>query len=266
MIHIKNLESEFKENGPWSKLEIDLVVPFYNEEKNVVQSHSSNKRLERLFNIKSYIYVNNGSADKTLEYLQDLVRLDNKVKVVSVKVNTGYGDGMKAGMLESSAGYILTNHADMQFDSYSFFTMHLTYLMNLKGPSSIFPKRINRPLSDRIFSFLLRSLMTVLFRMKIEDFNGQPKLISSDFNKKDLDMYPNEFSFDLALFVHHSDKRSLFLPVFQLQRFAGQSSWNVNLLSRFRQIKKWLLAGIKLSFAGKVLALRVCQMKNKSHF
>ncbi len=252
-------EADFFEKGPWSGVTLDIVVPFYNEESNIHKTHQSNKRLENLFHVRNYVYVDNGSKDKTRSLLEDLARSDAKVKVVVVETNTGYGDGMKAGLLAASADYILTNHADMQFDSYTFFTQNLPVIKAVSKPCSVFPYRTNRPLSDRAFSFFLRSILSGFQFKRIYDFNGQPKLFPRVLPNELIRNFPKDFSFDFAVYSCFHSSSSLRLPVFQKDRLSGVSSWNINYFARFRQIRNWLLMGFRISFQGKYSALREFQ-------
>ena len=244
-------EYNFKENGPWSKLSIDFVVPFYNEQDNIVHSHNINSRIERLFNIKNYIYINNGSKDATAANLKLLAESDPKIKIIDVAVNQGYGYGMQQGIKASSADYILTNHADIQFDSYTFFLTHLSLLQSLESPKPIFPRRANRPAIDSFVSTVLRTIISILMRRKVGDFNGQPKLMPRLRVQPGADTYPNDFALDLALYLQFQSSEIIQLPVLQAARLFGESSWNKHPFARVGQMKRWIIAAWKLSIAHK---------------
>lgn len=240
----KNLSIEefiFKFSGPYSKNTVDVVIPFYNESKNIINAYHEIKKLDRLFNIKNYVFVDNGSLDDSQKYFEEVINIDNKVKVIKVKNNIGYGNGMKQGIANSSSDIIITNHADCQFDAYSFFYQNIQEFFD-STPTSIFPKRLNRPFIDKLNTKILRFFMSIISLKKVSDFNGQPKL----FNKSDLKNileFPNDFTFDFYLWKRIQNK-SVY-PVIQKPRFVGQSSWANNFIKRLRIFMSYLIAATK---------------------
>ncbi len=55
----KNISVEefiFKFSGPYRNASIDMVVPFYNEEGNIMEMYRDLKKLERLFHIRKYLF------------------------------------------------------------------------------------------------------------------------------------------------------------------------------------------------------------------
>ncbi len=239
-------EVQFRNEGPWSKFTVDLVVPFYNEEANLAQTHLVNQRLERLFNVGHYLYVNNGSKDGTEAGLNKLALENPKVQVVHVPVNQGYGYGMKQGIKAATADFVLTNHADVQFDSYTFFLTHLPLLIRLGGPSPIFPIRANRPRTDAFVSACLRVLCRIFLRRKIDDFNGQPKLMPRDRIQPGADNFENDFALDICLYLRFKPEEIVQLPVLQAARLHGESSWNRGPFARVNQAKRWFKVMWKL--------------------
>ena len=137
--------------------------------------------------------------------LNELAAKDKKIEVVEINENNGYGAGMKAGIKKSNARFIITNHADGQFDAYTFFITHLKEISEKKP--SIIPKRLNRSFLDSINSAVLRFIIRLIKWEKIHDFNGQPKVIDSNLIG-DIESYPNDFTFehfiDLLSFKNHS--------------------------------------------------------------
>lgn len=229
----KNLsidEFNFKFAGPYSKYEVDVVVPFYNEEENVDLTHKNQIKLNSLFNINKFIYVNNGSKDATLKMLNELAAKDKKIEVVEINENIGYGSGMKAGIKKSNARFIITNHADGQFDAYTFFITHLKEISEKK--LSIIPKRLNRSILDSINSAVLRFIIRIIKWKRIDDFNGQPKVIDSNLIG-DIETYPNDFTFDFFLYNKIQENFQVF-PIIQKTREHGTSSWSGSIIKRIK--------------------------------
>ena len=162
----KNLSIDefiFKYNGPYSEHSVDVVIPF-SIEKNIELTHESHKKLEKIFNINNFIYVNNGSIDNTLMELEKLSRIDKKVLVVDLKNNIGYGNGMKTGIKSSNADFIITNHADGQFDAYTFFLTHLDDLS--ESSINIIPERLNRSFIETLNTYILNKFISIIEERK----------------------------------------------------------------------------------------------------
>ena len=213
----------------------DVVVSFYNEGEGALRCYQECKRIERLLEIKNFIFVNNGSKDKTLEFLQSLAEIDSKVKVIDNPGSRGYGNGYQAAMKNSTADYIITNHADGQFDLYEFVYAWRHELKNLSAQFDVvLPKRVGRPFYDSLISSFLRGLMTIIFGQVIKDFNGQPKIFPRLFIQSKLESAPSDFTFDLWLYVHLMKTRMNFLPIIQKNRLQGDSTWNRGLSSQLK--------------------------------
>tara|TARA_B100001093_G_scaffold518679_1_gene604410 strand:- start:1618 stop:2652 length:1035 start_codon:yes stop_codon:yes gene_type:complete len=236
-------EFVFKFNGPFRDKTIDIVIPFFNEEKNIINVYNDVKRLERIFKINSFIFVNNGSTDNSQLVFDDLENRDVKVKVLKIKKNIGYGYGIKLGLNQASSDYILINHSDSQFDTFSFFLTHINFLSKLQKADSIFSVRKNRPIKDYIITLFLRIILSLILLKRVNEFNGQPKLIKNKFSKKNIDSFPDDFSLDFALYKFLNPK--YFLPVIQKVRLSGVSSWSGSFVKSFKILIMYIFEALK---------------------
>ncbi len=86
---------------------IAIIIPVYNEEKNIIQlCETLNTHLNKISTIVfDYIYVNNGSTDKTREKLDILYKKEDKVKVINLSRNFGKENSMLAGLTYVSDKY-----------------------------------------------------------------------------------------------------------------------------------------------------------------
>ncbi|MCX6815410.1 MAG: glycosyltransferase family 2 protein [Candidatus Aenigmarchaeota archaeon] len=79
------------------KYDLSVVIPFYNEEDNVKDVILLHSNLLKKHKINyEIIAINNGSRDKTGEILDKL--RNDRVKVVTVHKNIGYGNGLLQGL------------------------------------------------------------------------------------------------------------------------------------------------------------------------
>lgn len=241
----KNLNIEefiFKYSGPFWKKTVDVIVPFFNEEGNIQKAHYQNKKCERLFNINKYIYVENGSTDKTREKLKEVAKIDSKISLVLLDQNVGYGGGLKAGLKNSSSQIIALNHGDLQFDLYNFIVSNIETIKN-HGSLNILSKRLNRSNIDIFNSAILRGLLSLIFRKKILDFNGQPKIFYKELLGQ-IDDLPDNFCADLAIYLKISGE-AVNIPSLQKERNVGTSSWSSSLFKRIKIFLEYIFWGIK---------------------
>lgn len=97
---------------------ISVVIPTYNEEKRVsnlrrIFSYFENKKINT-----EIIVVNDGSVDKTLKLIRNIVRENTKneyisTKIISYRKNRGKGYAIKRGMLASNGKYRLFMDIDL---------------------------------------------------------------------------------------------------------------------------------------------------------
>lgn len=95
---------------------ISIVVPMYYEEEvaNVCYERLT-KVLNTLENYEiEFVFVNDGSKDKTLPILEEIAKADTKVKVISFSRNFGHQAAVTAGMKYTTGDAVVIIDADMQ--------------------------------------------------------------------------------------------------------------------------------------------------------
>ena len=95
---------------------VDVVIPCYNEEAvlNMFYDESS-KIFDSLSNYQfRYIFVNDGSKDKTLDVLRALAQKDRRVKYISFSRNFGKESAMYAGLVNTTADLVVIMDADLE--------------------------------------------------------------------------------------------------------------------------------------------------------
>lgn len=239
----RNLSLEefiFKFDGPFHDSTFDIIIPCFNEEKNIQNTYKDLIKLERLFNIRNIIFVDNGSTDNTLKEINILKEENNKVKSIKVNKNKGYGNGIKRGLLIADGDYVIINHADGQFDAYNFIHSNLK---NIQRSNAVIPIRFNRPKLEIFFSFILRIFLSAINLKKVKDFNGQPKIFKlseiENFNK-----IPNDFCFDYYIY-RKFENESIYLPVIQSDRDSGVSSWKGSIYKTFKIFIRYIYFSLK---------------------
>ena len=96
---------------------ISIVVPCYNEEESIPLFYEEVNKVTEQMKEKAnfeFVFVNDGSKDKTLEKLRILTKKDERVKYISFSRNFGKEAAMIAGLEHTTGDYVTTMDADLQ--------------------------------------------------------------------------------------------------------------------------------------------------------
>lgn len=95
---------------------LELIIPCYNEEESLPAFYDKVTPIVNSIDgfDASFIFVDDGSRDKTVEIMRELAAKDRKVKYISFSRNFGKEAAMLAGMRMSSAEYVGIIDADLQ--------------------------------------------------------------------------------------------------------------------------------------------------------
>lgn len=220
-------------------LAAEIVIPCFNEAKNLEKLILECKSVIKLSgNQVSFILVNNGSTDGSDEKFIELAKNNDSIKYVSLTQNQGYGGGILAGLEQVSAPITGWAHADLQ-------TPLADCLLGVRqiqnGQDFVKGRRVERRVSDKLFSVGMGWFESLLFGRKLFEINAQPTIFRADLVKK-WNNPPTDFSLDLYALVMagiHGVRVSRF-PVKFLPRQFGESKWNLGFRSRVKFIKRTL--------------------------
>lgn len=95
---------------------ISIIVPCYNEEDSLPIFYKEiDKVAKEMEKVDfEFIFINDGSKDKTLSILRDLSKKDKRVRYISFSRNFGKESGMYAGLTNAKGDYVAIMDADMQ--------------------------------------------------------------------------------------------------------------------------------------------------------
>ena len=96
---------------------ISIVVPCYNEEESIPLFYEEVSKIVEKMKKKcefEFVFVNDGSRDKTLEEFRKLAKKDKNVRYISFSRNFGKEAGMLAGLEAATGDYITTMDVDLQ--------------------------------------------------------------------------------------------------------------------------------------------------------
>ncbi len=224
-----------------NKIRFSLIIPCFNEEKNLPLIA---EKLDRIGIPEDceVLFVNNGSTDQSAEVFQTLSQSRPWMKVLTLVHNEGYGNGIHQGLLKAQGNFLGWTHADMQTDPGDPFKA-LKILEDTSDPEKVLVKglRQGRSFPDSFFTVGMSCFETLYLRRRLWDINAQPNVFSRSLLKH-LSDAPKDFSYDLFVLYIAICRgfRILRFPVVFPPRVHGTSSWNTGMASRFKFIRRTL--------------------------
>lgn len=163
---------------------LSIVVPCFNEEAclenffNVLKKTCQNNKDK--FNIRiEYIFVNDGSLDRTQDILEDFARREENVTVYEFSRNFGKEAALSAGLRSSTGDYIVPIDADLQHPPAVIFEM-LEIIKKNTNLDVIVAKRKSRKNESaiyRICTSTFYSLMNKISNFEIPNDVGDFRLM-----------------------------------------------------------------------------------------
>ena len=159
--------------------EISVFFPAFNEEKNIEKTVvQAREVLEKIANKWEIIIVDDGSKDDTLKIANRLGKEDKRIKVISHKVNCGYGEALKSGFYNARYAWIATTDSDGQFD----FSEVEKLFKKTDKSQVVIGYRINRQDSAirRFFGWGWTLLANILLGIRVRDVDCSFKLVKKE--------------------------------------------------------------------------------------
>ena len=215
---------------------ISVVVSCYNEEKALPLFYKEIERVRKqdFENIVDfeYIFVNDGSKDKTLDIIKQLRAIDDKVRYVSFSRNFGKEAAMFAGLEASTGNYVTLMDADLQ-DPPALLKQMYDAIIN-EGYDSVGTRRVTRKGEPPIRSFFARMFYKIINKMSdIEMVDGardyrlmKRQVVDAIISLKEY----NRYSKGLFSFVGFNTK---WIEYENVERVARETKWSFWKLFRY---------------------------------
>jgi len=195
------------------KMELSIVIPAYNEEKNIEGVLRSIVDVFKRSNIDyEVLAVDNGSRDSTSKVI-DLFKKNKRIKKISLKENQGYGGGILAGLHKAKGDIIGWIDGDKQTNAECLITVYKLARKN-NGRGIFKVKRTlrcdgtQRKASSKLYNFMIR----IIFGIDSNDINACPKLFGREvFN--DLNIISKDWFIDTEVILKARRKG---LPVVEI--------------------------------------------------
>lgn len=206
---------------------LSVIVPCYNEQESLPYFYKEIKKVEKKMDYVDfeYIFVNDGSKDKTLDILRDFAKKDKKVRYVSFSRNFGKEAAMLAGLDYSKGDYVTLMDADLQDPPHLLIDMYKG--ITEEGFDCVGTRRVTRKGEPVIRSFFARMFYKIINKMsKVEMVDGARdfrlmtrQMVDSILSLKEY----NRYSKGLFSFVGYKTK---WLEYENVQRVAGSTKWS----------------------------------------
>lgn len=211
----------------YSKLSI--IVPCYNEEESIPLFYAEAIKQDAFFKEKNveveFIFVNDGSRDKTVEIIKKLREKDKRVHMVSFSRNFGKEAAIYAGFEKAKGDLVVLMDADLQ-DPPALLPQMYTHIAE-EGYDSVGSRRVTRtgepPIRSwfaRRFYALMRNISTTEIVDGARDYRMMTrKVVDAILSMKEY----NRFSKGIFGWVGFKTK---WLEYENINRVAGETKWS----------------------------------------
>lgn len=230
---------------------LSIVVPCYNEEESVPLFYAETIKQEAFFASKNveleFIFVNDGSRDKTVEVVKALREKDERVHLVSFSRNFGKEAAIYAGFEKAKGDLVVLMDADLQ-DPPALLPQMYSHITE-EGYDSVGSRRVTRTGEPPIRSWFARrfyGLMRKISTAEIVDGARDYRMMTRQVVEAILSMREcNRFSKGIFGWVGYKTK---WLEYENINRVAGETKWS------FWKLFLYSLDGI-MAFSTAPLAL-----------
>ena len=204
---------------------LSVFLPIYNEEANVKSVVLATKEvLQSVAEEWELIIVDDGSTDSSPELIKELAQLEKRIRVVTHKLNEGYGASMASGLYESKYPWIAFIDSDGQFN----FAEIANFIKRQEETNADLVIGYYRKRQVSAFKILTSKIweftVFALFGLKVRDIDCGFKLIS----KRVIDTIPHLesqrgafISSELLIKARNSGFRIEEIPVTHYPRLKG---------------------------------------------
>lgn len=236
---------------------ISIIVPCFNEEESLPLFYAEMEKIKSQINDRfEYIFVNDGSKDRTLAILRELNQKNNSVRYLSFSRNFGKEAALYAGLKQATADFVTVMDADLQDPPELLLTMKSMLEANpdLDCVGTRRTTREGEPLIRSFFAKMFYKLINKISQVEMVDGARDFRLMRRQMVDAILEVSEyNRFSKGIFAWVGFKTE---YLEYKNVERVAGKTSWS------FWQLLNYSLEGIvnfsdaplTIAFLGGVVA------------
>ena len=218
---------------------ISVAVPCYNEEPALEPFFAAVSAVaEQMPEVAfEFLFIDDGSRDKTLEKMQELAQRDSRVKYISFSRNFGKEAGIYAGLENATGDYVVVMDADLQDPPALLPEMYRS--ITEEGYDCVGSRRVTRKGEPPIRSFFARLFYKLINKMsdaEIVDGARDFQMMNRQVVEAILSMGEyNRFSKGIFGWIGFKKK---WLEYENIERVAGETKWS------FWQLLLYAIEGI----------------------
>lgn len=213
---------------------ISLIVPCYNEEEALPFFYEAvTKVADEMKEYEfEYLFINDGSKDKTLELLRSFAEKDKRATYISFSRNFGKEAAMYAGFCNAKGDYVAVMDADMQ-DPPSLLPEMVEYLKSGEY-DSVATRRFTRKGEPKLRSFFAKMFYKIINKISDADIvDGARDFRLMTRPMVDAIVSMSESSrFSKGIFGWIGF-RTKWLPYENVERVAGKTKWSFSKLFKY---------------------------------
>lgn len=213
------------------KVFLSVIIPLFNEEKNIEPLYLGLKRsLSNINGDFEIIFVNDGSTDRSEKILKAICQKDRRVRIISHRLSLGKAAALGSGFEWARGSLIVVIDADLQDDPQEIPKLIKKISQGYDLVTGWRIKRRDAPL--KIFSSRMMNFLVSFFSgLKLHDFYCGLKCYRQETVKK-LDLYGELYRL-IPLVAYQKGLRIAEVPVHHHHRQFGQSKYGG--LRRFKR-------------------------------
>ncbi len=213
-------------------VEISVVIPVYNEEGNIfLLFERLNNVFDKLNVSKEYIFINDGSKDKSIERIKSLANEHSYVKFVNFSRNFGHQIAVSAGLDYTKGEKIVIIDSDLQDPPE---LIHDMYIKMGEGYEVVYAKRKSRegdPLTKKITAKMFYRILSKITEINIPVDTGDFRIME----KKIVEILKNmpEQEKYLRGQIAWTGFRQTFIEFDRQERHSGNTGYPYSKMLRF---------------------------------
>ncbi len=234
---------------------VSVVVPCYNEEEvlpmfydEITKVTDSMKKEHSELEFE-FLFINDGSKDRTLEIFRQLADKDKRVRYISFSRNFGKESGMYAGLKNAKGDYVVVMDADLQHPP-AFLPQMYNYVKDGEFDCAT-TRRVSRTGESKVrsaFARLFYKIINKISQTEIVDGAQDFRFMTRQMVDAILEMSEyNRFSKGIFSWVGFRVK---YMPYENVERPAGTTSWS------FWGLFKYAIEGV-MAFSTAPLAFPI---------
>lgn len=206
---------------------ISVAVPCYNEEPALEPFFAAVSAVaEQMPEVAfEFLFIDDGSRDRTLEKMQELAQRDSRVKYISFSRNFGKEAGIYAGLENATGDYVVVMDADLQDPPALLPEMYRS--IRQEGYDCVGSRRVTRkgePPIRSLFARLFYKLINRMSNAEIVDGARDFQMMSRQVVEAILSMGEyNRFSKGIFGWIGFKKK---WLEYENIERVAGETKWS----------------------------------------